>query len=116
MMAGPPPTGSSGDSGTQRVPRADADVERDDGLSEADQTLADGDQTLSDADQTLSESDQTDSDVDQWAADQDQLASNRDLGSGVDPLAHELTRDMRAQSTRHRQRASEARMAAAERR
>ncbi len=81
-------------------------------LVEDERMLAESDQTLSDADQTSADSDQTSAESDQWASDRDQAASDRDLAWGVDPGAHEFSRDIRERSTRQREQSAGSRMSA----
>jgi diguanylate cyclase (GGDEF)-like protein len=64
-------------------------------------------------DPSLGESDQTLADIDQLATDRDQVASDCDLGSGVDPRAHEFSREIRQRTSRERAQTSKARMKAA---
>lgn len=71
--------------------------------------LADRDQRLSDADQASSASDQA-------LADRDQAAADRDLGAGVDPAAHELTRQARRRTKRKRARAAATRVTSTDQR
>jgi diguanylate cyclase (GGDEF)-like protein len=88
-------------------------AESDQTLSDSDQTNADSDQTSADGDQTLSDVDQTNAESDQWASDRDQAASDRDLAWGVDPTAHEFSRDIRERGTRQREQSAGARVGAA---
>lgn len=81
-------------------------------LVEGEQTLAESDQTSSDADQTSADCDQTCADSDQWASDRDQAASDHDLAWGIDPEAHEFSRDIRQGSTRQREQSAESRIGA----
>jgi diguanylate cyclase (GGDEF)-like protein len=85
-------------------------AESDRALSDADQKHADSDQAsaasdqaLSDADQKHADTDQARAESDQWASDRDQAASDHDLAWGVDPGAHEFSRDIRERGTRQRE-------------
>ncbi|MEA2194041.1 MAG: hypothetical protein QOG42_475 [Solirubrobacteraceae bacterium] len=89
---------------------------REQSFADTEQTLADADQTRADGDQTSSDSDQTSSESDQLAADRDQAASDRDLAGGVDPRAHELSRDLRRRSAQERELTAAGRLRTAEQR
>lgn len=73
-------------------------------------------QPPADTNQTLADGDQRSSDSDQTSADSDQAASDRDLASGVDPRAHEFSRDIRQRTARQREATAHTRLDAADKR
>ena len=121
-MADPPsgdrPTDSTGtlEGQQEREPRAVDSPGHAQTLADGLLTVGETDQTLADADQTGADSDQSSADRDQFAADRDQEASDRDLAHGVDPGAHEFTRDLRQRSARQRDMTAVARLETADQR